>query len=71
MLFTDPRNWTKSAVGSWWRFAAMAITLSVMFVYAVFVAVALMPIMFQIFFLYALRRMYRQATGAEGGNSAV
>ena len=75
MLFTDPRNWTKSAVGSWWRFWFMATILSAMSVYAVFVAAesgfrsgviaVLMPLMFQFFFLYALRRMYRQATGAE------
>ena len=81
MLFTDPRNWTKSAVGSWWRFWLMAIILSGLFVYAVFVAaesgfrsglvVALMPMMFQLFFLYALRRMYRQATGEERAVSAV
>jgi hypothetical protein len=81
MLFSDPRKWTKSAVGSWWRFWFMAIAISVMSVYAVFVAadsgfrsgliVALMPLMFQFFFLYALRRMYRQATGEELAVSAV
>jgi hypothetical protein len=81
MLFTDPRNWSKSAVGSWWRFCFMVIAMSGLSVYAVFVAaesgfrsgliVALMPIMFQVFFLYALRRMYHQATGEEGATSAV
>ena len=76
MLFSDPRSWAKSAVGSWWRFASMATALPAFCVYAVFVAaesgfrsgliIAITPIMFQLFFLYALRRMYRQATGAEG-----
>ena len=81
MLISDPRKWTKSAVGSWWRFWFMAVILSVMSVYAVFVAAdsgfrsgliaALMPLMFQLAFLYALRRMYRQATGEERAVSAV
>lgn len=66
MLFTDPRTWTKHAVGSWWRFALMATILSAWSVYAVFVAaesgvrtgvvMSLTPIMFQLFFLYALKR---------------
>ena len=81
MLFTDPRNWTKSAVGSWWRFWLMAITLTLLSVYAAWVAsdsgfrsgviVLAMPMMFQLFFLYALRRMYRQVTGEERSNSAA
>lgn len=81
MLFTDPVRWTRSAVGSWWRFSFMVTTLTALFVYAVFVAaesgfrsgviVAMMPIMFQVFSLYALRRIYRQVTGAENAKSHV
>ncbi len=66
MLFEDPKEWTRSAVGSWWRFAFMAIgNIGLMF-YALYVAaesglrsgifVAALPMMFQLLFLYALRR---------------
>jgi hypothetical protein len=81
MLFADPRAWTKSAVGTWWRFAFVAIMLSGLFVAAVFIAAesglrsglsaVVGPIVFQIFVLYALRRMYRQSTGVEDVKSAV
>lgn len=81
MLFSNPRKWTESAVGSWWRFAFMAIVNTTFILYAVYVAsdsglrsgmsVVLMPVIFQLFFLYALRRMYRQAIGAEVVKSGV
>ena len=81
MLFTDPRTWTHSAVGTWWRFAFIAVLNSALLIFAVFVAAdsgfrsgviaAVMPIMFQLLFLYALRRMYRQATEVERVNGAV
>jgi len=75
MIFNDPRSWTRSAIGTWWRFAFIAIANAGFLVNAVYVAAdsgfrsglaaAFMPLVFQLLFLYALRRMYRQATGAE------
>ena len=81
MLFTNPRQWTKGAVGSWWRFGFLTAVLGAISVYSVYVAaesgfrsglvIALMPMMYQVMFLYALRRMYLQATGVEGVKSAA
>ena len=80
MLFSNPREWARASVGSWWRFGFMAICLVAIQVQAVVAAhnsgllssvliSALMPTMFQLMFLYALRRLYRQATGAEAASS--
>lgn len=81
MLFTNPRKWTHGAVGTWWRFLLVAIFTVGLTIYAPYVAAesglksglaaALMPIMFQLMFLYALRRMYRQAVGTEGAKGAA
>lgn len=81
MLFENPREWTRSAVGSWWRFAFMAIGCVGLMIYAVYAAaesglrsglsVAALPIIFQLLFLYALRRMYLQAIGAESEREDV
>jgi hypothetical protein len=81
MLFTNPRQWTRSAVGSWWRFTFVAIANAALLVNALYVAAnsgmqsglaaALFPLLFQLFFLYALRRMYRQAIGAEAEQRAA
>lgn len=75
MLFTNPRTWAQSAVGTWWRFGFIALANAGFIATAVYVAAesglraglsaALMPLVFQLCLLYALRRMYRQATGAE------
>lgn len=81
MLFTHPRQWARSAVGAWWRFALIAVANAALLFHAVYVAAesglraglaaALMPLLFQLLFLYALRRMYRQAIGAEAEVHAV
>lgn len=81
MLFTDPRKWTQDAVGSWWRFALIAIANTAFIVYAVYVsadsgfrsglAAAVMPVVFQLLFLYALRGMHLQAVGTEAEKRAV
>jgi hypothetical protein len=81
MLFSNPREWAKSAVGSWWRFAFMAVGNTAFILYAVYIAaesglrsglsIVVMPVLFQLMFLYALRRIYRQAIGAEALKSAV
>lgn len=79
MLVSNPREWARAAVGSWWRFAFMAICLVVIQVEAVLAAhnsgllssvlmSALMPTMFQGMLLYALRRLYRQASGEEASD---
>jgi len=75
MLFSNPKRWAKAAVGSWWRFWLMGALLIFMQVQATVAAMdgglrsaliaALMPSMFQVMFLYALRRVYRQAAGEE------
>lgn len=81
MLFTNPRKWTHIAVGTWWRFTFMTIANAGFLANAVYVAsdsglraglaAALMPLGFQLLFLYALRRMYRQAIGAESEKIAA
>jgi len=77
MLFSNPRLWTHSAVGSWWRFALVAVANAALLVNVVYtaaqsgfwlgLAAALTPMVLQLIFLYALLRMYRQAAGAEPG----
>ena len=69
MLFRNPRKWAYSAVGTWWRFAAMAVANTAFLVNAVVAAAesglrsgllaALLPLMFQLAYLYALRGMLR------------
>ncbi len=75
MLFTHPRAWARSAVGSWGRFAFMALATAGFTVLAVYLAaedglrtglaVALFPVLLQLQLLYALRRLVRQASGLD------
>jgi hypothetical protein len=81
MLFTNPREWAKGAVGSWWRLAFVTAGSIGFIIYAVYAAaedgvrlglgVAILPSMLQFYSLYALRRMYLQAIGAEVDKNAV
>lgn len=81
MLFTDPRKWSHSAIGTWWRFRFIAFANAGLLANAVYVAAdsglrsglgaELMPLVFHLLFLYALRRMYRQVVGAEVDRSAT
>ena len=75
MLVSNPREWAKAAVGSWWRFGFMAVCLIGIQVQVVVAAMdgslrsglisAAIPTMFQLMFLYVLRRLYRQLAGQE------
>ena len=81
MLFTDPRSWTENAVGTWPRFWFLALGNAALIAYAVYVAasesfmvgiaLAGIPITQNILYLYALRRLYRQASGFEAAVGAV